>query len=323
MASLMSNPRVSIVIPVYNGGNYLREAIDSALGQTYSNVEVLVINDGSDDGGQTERIGRSYGRKIRYISKVNGGVSSALNTGLANMSGEWFAWLSHDDFYGAERIAEHMKLAESVPDAKVIFGRQIFVDECSRLVRLAPFPVGDKFTGLADEWLIHACTMTIHRSCFDEVGGFNESNRTAQDCEMKFHLGTRFPFYLVQKAITYTREHSGRGTYQASAQHRSDLRQLADFIHEKLSLEQFFPDATGGPSAAADAWTWMAQHLYAYLDAPEYVRECYKKSLALQPSALHRLMHAVKVRSHIDPNPRVRGFCKVLCGVSRLARGVQ
>ena len=72
-------PKVSIVIPVYNGANYMREAIDSALNQTYKNIEVIVINDGSIDNGETDRIARSYGDRIVYVKKENGGVSSALN----------------------------------------------------------------------------------------------------------------------------------------------------------------------------------------------------------------------------------------------------
>ena len=83
-------PLVSIVIPVYNGGQYMREAIDSALGQTYPNCEVIVVNDGSKDDGQTEAIAMSYGDRIRYFSKPNGGCGSALNVGIANMRGVFF-----------------------------------------------------------------------------------------------------------------------------------------------------------------------------------------------------------------------------------------
>ena len=81
-------PKVSIVIPVFNGENYLHEAIDSALAQTYKNCEIIVVNDGSTDN--TEAIAKSYGNKIRYFRKENGGGSSALNLGIDNMEGEDF-----------------------------------------------------------------------------------------------------------------------------------------------------------------------------------------------------------------------------------------
>ena len=102
-------PLVSIVIPVYNGSNFLQQAIDSALNQTYKNIEIIVVNDGSRDDGATEQIALSYGDKIRYFSKENGGVSTALNMGIANMKGEYFSWLSHDDMYKPEKIEKQIE----------------------------------------------------------------------------------------------------------------------------------------------------------------------------------------------------------------------
>src|SRR5256885_962105 len=92
-------PLVSIVIPVYNGSNFLRQAIDSALAQTYQNREIIIVNDGSRDDGKTEAAALSYGDKIRYAAKPNGGCGSALNHGIGLMRGDYFSWLSHDDVY--------------------------------------------------------------------------------------------------------------------------------------------------------------------------------------------------------------------------------
>ena len=110
---MMENPKVSIIIPVYNGSNFMKCAIDCALAQTYENTEIIVVNDGSNDDGKTEAIALSYGEQIRYFSKPNGGVSSALNCGIANMTGDYFAWLSHDDAYSATRIEDAVKLLKS------------------------------------------------------------------------------------------------------------------------------------------------------------------------------------------------------------------
>ena len=98
----MKNIKVSIIIPVYNGSNYVNLAIDSALRQTYKNIEIIVVNDGSKDN--TLKILKQYGDKIKLIDKENGGVSTALNLGIKNMTGDYFSWLSHDDLYYPEKI---------------------------------------------------------------------------------------------------------------------------------------------------------------------------------------------------------------------------
>jgi len=129
-----NNPKVSIVIPVYNGSNYLHEAIDSALAQTYKNVEIIVVNDGSTDDGKTEAIAKSYGDKIRYYYKKNGGVSSALNLGISNMSGDYFAWLSHDDIYLPQNVEFQLRALHEYPSLKVSFcNTNIFHNSCKEL----------------------------------------------------------------------------------------------------------------------------------------------------------------------------------------------
>ena len=81
------SPLVSIIIPVYNGSNYLKQAIDSALKQSYSNTEIIVVNDGSTDGGLTEGIAKSYGERIRYYLTKNGGTGAAINYGISQSRG--------------------------------------------------------------------------------------------------------------------------------------------------------------------------------------------------------------------------------------------
>ena len=115
-----STLKVSIVIPVFNGADYLREAIDSALAQTYQNAEIIIINDGSNDNGATENIALSYGDRIRYFSKENGGVASALNLAIKKMTGEYFSWLSHDDLYFANKVEAQIKALDQMQDKRVV-----------------------------------------------------------------------------------------------------------------------------------------------------------------------------------------------------------
>ena len=110
----------------------MREAIDSALAQTYPNLEVIVVNDGSRDNGLTEEIARSYGERIRYFSKPNGGVSSALNMGIRNMRGEYFSWLSHDDVYEPDKIAKQVEVLQGCDKQTVI----CCIYDCFQIINL-------------------------------------------------------------------------------------------------------------------------------------------------------------------------------------------
>ena len=195
----MSNerkPLVSIVIPVYNGSNYMREAIDSAIAQTYENIEIIVVNDGSKDGGKTEEIALSYGDKIQYIHKENGGVSSALNAGIKAMKGEYFSWLSHDDKYLPEKIASQVDVLTKVKDKRVIGicnakqidkdsldlqsnkkkGQGIYKFDCGKIISW------EKALQLViRQGSFGGCNLLIPKIAFEECGLFNEELRYCQD----------------------------------------------------------------------------------------------------------------------------------------------
>lgn len=221
-----SQPKVSIIIPVFNGDVFLRQAIDSALAQTYTNIEIIVVNDGSDDAGATDAIAKSYGDQIRYFSKPNGGCGSALNFGIQKMHGELFSWLSHDDLYRPKKIERQVTkyLAQNNPDS-IIFSGFIMQDELNRRIgsRLAHRYLNA--TQLAKplypllRGLIHGCTLLIPRHLFEQIAYFDERLRTTQDYALFFNLFRKVPLIYDDHVNVIARIHSGQDTQKMNAIH--------------------------------------------------------------------------------------------------------
>lgn len=242
----MSAPLVSIIIPVYNGSNYIKEAIDSSLAQTYSNLEILVVNDGSSDDGATEAIVLSYGEKIRYFSKPNGGVSSALNLGISQMRGEYFSWLSHDDVYEPQKIELQMQQILAHGSANVIaLCGGVFIDENSDVIANKRLP-SPFFTGfvsrdtalryLLDKGWFNGCAMLIPRSAFDVCGGFQEDLRFSQDYLMwaTILLGG-YDLLFNDTSLVLSRIHSTQQTHTSKCLFAHDSAVIAEFIVPQLA----------------------------------------------------------------------------------------
>ena len=221
-------PRISIIIPAYNASNYLAEAIDSALAQTYINVEIIVVNDGSKDDGATREGALSYGEKIRYFEKENGGSSSALNTGIANMTGEWFSWLSHDDLYvpqKLERQIEYIRSAEiSVSDLSrhIFFSASELIDangktiqacdekETKRLQRkIESLPHNGYLIAEPTEYIFHGCSCLVHKDAFADIGVFDENLRLLNDVDMWFRLySAGYQMHYISEPLVKGRVHA-------------------------------------------------------------------------------------------------------------------
>lgn len=226
----MYTPKISIVIPAYNASNYLAEAIDAALAQTYKNVEIIVINDGSKDDGATEKVALSYGDKIRYFSKENGGSSSALNVGIANMTGEWFSWLSHDDLYVPQKLEKQVKyinslnLSEDKLTKHIFFSASDLVDAQGKTIRatsekqasqlastVASFPHNGYLIAEPTLYIFHGCSCLIHKKAFDAVGGFDEKLRLLNDVDLWYRLySADYKVHYIPESLVKGRVHGAQ-----------------------------------------------------------------------------------------------------------------
>ena len=285
------SPNVSVIIPVYNGTNYLSEAINSVLTQTYKDFEILVIDDGSTDG--TWDLIQSYGSKIRGIRKKNGGVASALNQGIKEMQGQWFVWLSHDDIFSNNRLEEDMIIVEANPNAKIIFCNANVINEYGELIEETKEIPIKTVTNPRDVLLLsgmNMCTMTVHKSCFDKIGLFNENNQTVQDVEMTLRLSCEFQFYLNNHSVTSVRTHPLKGTFTLSKQHKKDMLTLSKFIYTELSIKDFFPNLS--ENGKSKAWIWMGDQ-YLNFGADQYANEAYNFVISFQKNWLQRIQFSI------------------------------
>lgn len=269
-----SSPKVSIVIPVYNGSNYLTQAIDSALAQTYTNTEVIVVNDGSTDDGLTEQICLSYGQRITYYNKPNGGVSSALNYGIEKMQGQYFSWLSHDDIYYPEKVAKEIEYILANPGVRIVGSGLDVIDQNGNKVggyTPPPDSVARNGRDVMDTW-IYGCSLLIDRTVFDEVGGFNPTNRTVQDMEMWLDIASYgIPFYFVQDILCQWRKHTESGSFAGRRMHFDEVEKMFAGLLPKYSLA-FFHDKKHelNKVAAAEIYDWLgeqARHRGAFRQA--------------------------------------------------------
>ena len=231
------DPLVSIIIPVYNGSNYMREAIDSALNQTYSNIEIIVVNDGSKDEGKTREIALSYGNKIKYFEKKNGGVSTALNLGIKKMKGQYFQWLSHDDILYPDKIQVQIEALRQAGDmSKICYSNWSSLvmpaessseNQIKNPIDLNQKPEIVEYNGTIiyrQEFLetgafapafgfISGGTLLIPKIYFDSYGGFDEKYIAVQDYKKWFELFRGKRLVYVRKSLFISRTHAQQVTY--------------------------------------------------------------------------------------------------------------
>ena len=189
--------KVSVLMPMRNPGRFLAPALDSVLGQDYRNIELVVIDDGSDDGSR-ERILARGDRRVVLVDGPRAGISACLNVGLASVTGGIVMRCDADDLYPRGRVARQVAWLESHPD---------FVAVCAGFSMVGPDAqaIASPFRDMVDEQVdaavrildgrlkTHLCTFAVRRVAMDAVHGFRTFFETAEDIDFALRLAERGP----------------------------------------------------------------------------------------------------------------------------------
>jgi len=208
-SSRMRSPRVSVLLSVYNGAAFVGEAIESILEQTFSDFELLVIDDGSTDAS-LEIVTRYRDPRVHVIrNESNLGLTRSLNIGLASARGEFVARQDADDLSHRERMRRQVDFLDANPEVALL-GTQTAATRNGRATRVRGWP---KATGsLAIRWqlmfdspFVHTSVMFRRRIVWDELGGYDESFRTSQDFELWSRLAARYELSNLPEALVQSR----------------------------------------------------------------------------------------------------------------------
>lgn len=209
MARTKKLPLVSILIPAYNAEKFVNFALDSALNQTYPNVEVVIVNDGSTDG--TAEAVKPYlkSKKIIYSGQPNGGISKARNNAFSLSHGDYITFLDADDIYAPTKVGEEAAFLESHADYGVAYCRVLsFYDDTPERIYgyNRPMPSGDIFKQLLKHQFINPGSVMMRREIFADEKGFNPDFRDAEDWDLWRRISYKgIKFGFVDKPLHFNR----------------------------------------------------------------------------------------------------------------------
>ncbi len=198
-------PTVSVIIPTFNRGWIIRDAVDSVLGQTYRDFELIVVDDGSSD--RTADILREYGDRLRLVGQACRGVSAARNSGVRAANGRLLAFLDSDDLWLAGKLAEQVAFFEKTPSALICQTEEIWIRNGMRVNprKRHRKPSGLIFRPSLELCLVSPSAVMVRRELFDRVGLFDEELPACEDYDLWLRVSCRFPIHLIDQPLTVKR----------------------------------------------------------------------------------------------------------------------
>ncbi|HEY9614263.1 glycosyltransferase [Allocoleopsis sp.] len=190
---------ISVIIPVFNGENTIKETIKSVLTQTCSDLEIIIINDGSQDSS-LNIVSSLKDSRIKVFSYDNAGISTSRNRGFFHSSGEFISFLDADDLWTPDKLEAQFKALQANPEAAVAYSWVNYIDESGQFFRVGNHQTlnGNVYEKLLVQNLLeNGSNPLIRRQALTEVGGFDPAFSSAADWDMWLRLAARYPFVVV------------------------------------------------------------------------------------------------------------------------------
>lgn len=241
---VMSESRlITVIIPCYNQAHYLGEAIASALNQSYSNLEVIVVDDGSRD--DTAGVAGRYSQ-VRCVRQENRGLAAARNRGLEASLGEYVVFLDADDRLANGALRVGAGSLDSHPDHAFVSGHYSLIDADGLPIphRTSACAEGDHYRALLRRnYIGMPATVIYRRSALETVKGFDTSWRACEDYELYLRIARRFPVYCHHHVVAEYRQHGGNMSSNYALMIRSSLSVLRSqwqFVRDDEELERAY-----------------------------------------------------------------------------------
>lgn len=236
-----TEPLVSIVIPCYNAERWVPKAIQSALGQTYVNTQVIVVDDGSTDGSL--EVIKQFDGKINWLSTSNRGPCAARNMGLKAARGEWIQFLDADDLLHPDKLTLSLKSCENYTSVEFVWAPHVSIGEefspNGSEVR-ARKPLDTQVTLSTNALLAHYAPSTamFRRKFLERVGEWDESLKRWVDLEYHARIAALLPCYArLGKPLYFYRQHSGERISNSNRNHSNIHSALESLTLTRTTLE--------------------------------------------------------------------------------------
>jgi len=207
-------PAVSVIIPAYNSERYIQETLDSVLAQTWKDLEVVVVDDGSTDS--TCEIVRACGEPVRLVEQANAGPSPARNHGIREARGEFVAFVDSDDLWTPDKLERQMALFDGEGKVGLVYCRGQRIDGEGNRLPTTPMekPVGDVFLPLLYRNHCPTSGVVVRKACLDRCGVFPEDMVWAEDWHLWLRIARHYAFQAVQEPLVLHRMHGSALTEQ-------------------------------------------------------------------------------------------------------------
>jgi glycosyltransferase involved in cell wall biosynthesis len=301
---MSDRPLISVVIPSYNSACYILQAVQSVLEQTYSPVEVIVVDDGSIDDTK-ERLLLHQGC-IRYVYQPNGGVAKARNRGISEAQGELIAFLDADDQWLPEKLHKQWECLQVNPDARLIHTDLYRLCEPTGS-RVYKYRDRKRFSGYCYSEFFHGnaivtSSVLLARRCLDEIGGFDEEIRSAstEDMDLWIRIARYFPLSYINEPLVLYREHLSNASRNQRIMLENEYYVLAKALRADPALQQ------------ALSRDWIRRRMgelafetgYANVDAGDLYRARHYFGMALRYAPQRLKTWAFWTSTFLPPGPR-------------------